>query len=390
MFAGVLCWLVGTQATTRCSAQEAAQPKPQAKPSAGQAKELKVTEQRRQQLRQALELLGEAELALEAGQRARARDLAERAQKLYPESKAITAFLKALQGGAARQLRRSTFIRAKAHIAAALSRAQVLMQQRRYSESLDLLNGIIEAAAKLPPEVGAGIYAEAAKREIEAYKAGVASGKIRPSLEVVPGQHQLPTEVRNIKPPPFPQFPEAPANAYRLARIAEERVPDWYARIKAALRRKMSVNYRNMPLGLVLDDIKQSTGIKIIIDEPVRIAKTTMTVLVDLRVSAVPAETVLSLATQLAGCEYVILDKGVVVTTKDKAADYLRNLPDVIAGQWAAARYLFPDLYLEAARKRPLPEVKPGQAAAEEAAEVPPYLRSGRELIADIEQLLKR
>src|SRR5262245_58083751 len=103
--------------------------------------------------RQALQLLAEAETALESGHTARASALAREAQRLYPESKSIAGFLSSLAADSLVGVRgagTSTHNRAKAHLAAALSRAQVLMQQRRYTESLDLLNGIIEATGKFP------------------------------------------------------------------------------------------------------------------------------------------------------------------------------------------------------------------------------------------------
>lgn len=171
--------------------------------------------------------------------------------------------------------------------------------------------------------------------------------------------------------------------------MARDQAPAWYTRIKSGLRKTMSVDYRAMPLGLVLDDIHQATGVTIIIDTPVQAARTPINALVDLRVGTVPAESVLELATQVAGCEYVFLEKGVVITTTDKAGDYIRQLPDAVSNHWAKARYLFPDLYLEAMNTRPLPEAKPSPTQDDSSGPVPAYLRSGRDLIADIEQLIR-
>jgi hypothetical protein len=173
--------------------------------------------------------------------------------------------------------------------------------------------------------------------------------------------------------------------------MAKEQTPAWYIRTKAALRRTMSVDYRAMPLGMVLDDIQQAIGVPVIVDTPVQAAKTTLTSVVDLRVSTVPAETVLYLATEVAACEYVLLEKGIIVTTPDKAGDYIRNLPDSVALHWAKTRHLFPDLYVDAVSQRPLPEAKiPDAAANQDPVEaIPAYLRSGRDLVADIEQLIR-
>ena len=61
-----------------------------------------------------------------------------------------------------------------------------------------------------------------------------------------------------------PEFPAAPSNAYRLVRMARDQAPAWYTRLKTALRRPMSVDYRAMPLGLALDDIRHRRIIRMV------------------------------------------------------------------------------------------------------------------------------
>lgn len=352
----------------------------------------KLSERGHDSRRQALQMLAEAEVALEEGFNARAASLAREAQRLYPESKAIAGFLATLQPeNPAARAAATTHNRAKAHLAAALSRAQVLMQQRRYTESLDLLNGIIEATGKFPENSDVALYRDLAQKELIEYRVGVQTGKIRPSTEA-PAPRPATLEQQPPAPPgpSISEFTAAPANAYRLARIARDQTPAWYSKIKTSLRLNMSVDYHAMPLGVVLDDIQDKTGVPVVIDTPIQGARTTMTALIDLRVNTVPAETVLYLATQVAGCEYVILEKGIVITTSDKAGDYIRNLPDSVAGQWARARYLFPDLYIDVMTTRPLPEAKPNVAGLDERGDtVPVYLRSGQDLVAHIEQLIR-
>jgi hypothetical protein len=262
------------------------------------------------------------------------------------------------------------------------------MQQRRYTESLDLLNGIVEAASKFPSGSDVTLYRDLAQKELIEYRLGVQTGKIRPTNETpAPRPATVPAEDTGA---PSTEFTAAPSNAYRLARIARDQTPVWYSKIKTGLRRNMTVDYHSMPLGLVLDDIQDKTGVNVVIDGPIQAAKTTVTSLIDLRVSAVPAETILHLATQVAGCEYVLLEQGIVITTADKAGDYIRSLPDSVTGQWARARYLFPELYLDAMATRPLPEVRPSEPGQDERTDsLPPYLRSGRDLVAHIEQLVR-
>ncbi len=340
--------------------------------------------------RRALELLAEAEMALEQGLTARATVLAREASGLYPESKAIAGFLVSVQAEQTlAKAATATQNRAKAHLAAALTRSQVLMQQRRYTEALDLLNGIIEAAAKFPAAADVSLYRDLAQKELIEYRVGVQTGTIRPNQDAGPPPVNDPIGLGKPEAPVSYEFPRAPSNAYRLARLSGDQTPAWYTRMRAALRRTMSVDYRAMPLGLVLDDIQESTGLPLIVDSPIQAAKTTLTTTVDLRARSVSAETVLSLATELAGCEYVLLEKGIIVTTPDKAGDYIRNLPDSVASHWSRARHLFPDLYVDAMTSRPLPEAKPATAAAGGPDQVPSYLRSGRDLVAHIEQLIR-
>lgn len=346
--------------------------------------------------RRALQMLADAEAANDAGQVDRALSIARDALKLYPQSKAIAGFIASVQSVVS-PVRGGNPIqnRAKAHLAAALTRAQVLMQQRRFSESLDLLNGIIEAAKLFPASASVSLYHDLAHKELLEYRIGVQSGRIRPANESVVARPAdttppTPTDSDATAPaaaPSLSEFPTAPTNAYRLAKLAKEQTPAWYNRLRTSLSRVMSVDYRNMPLGLVLDDIKQTTGVEIIVDTPVQAARTTTLASIDLRASTIPAETILSLACQVAGCEYVLLEKGVVITTSDKAGDYVRQLPESVQIHWSRARQLFPDLYLDAVTTRPLPEVTAPDVG--DTTTVPTFLRSGRDLVADIQSLLR-
>ena len=385
----IVAGLVAVAATfaSRIQAQEAAQI-PSKPDETKKAKSDQVSDSRRQ----ALQLLAEAEIALEDGQTARATALAREAQRLYPESKAIAGFVNSMQAEQpAIRTANTAHNRAKAHLAAALSRAQVLMQQRRYTESLDLLNGIVEAAGKFPSGTDVSLYRDLAQKELIEYRVGVQTGKIRPNLETPAPRVPEPGGTESSLTPATADFSAAPSNAYRLARISRDQTPAWFSRTKSALRHNMSVDYHSMPLGLVLDDIHQATGVQVIVDTPVQAAKTTLTAMVDLRVNTVPAETVLYLATQVSGCEYVLLEKGIIITTADKAGDYIRSLPDSVASSWSKARFLFPDLYVDAMATRPLPEVKPSETAdrGEKPETVPVYLRSGSDLVAHIEQLIR-
>jgi hypothetical protein len=346
--------------------------------------------------REALQLLGQAELEVQQGRWEQALQLSERARQLFPESLAISAFIDSLKkklpsaAGAP-----NPYLKAKAHLAAGISRAQELMRNRRYSEAVDLLQGVLEAVSLFPPEVDVSFYQQLAQKELDRYRDAVARGEIRPATGPGSGPTQprpaSPSELESPSPAlELSAMPEGPRNAYRLVRLAQENVPRWYVQVKTALSRSMSVDYKDMPFGLVLDDVRRVTGLEMVVDEPVRVANIAGLALVDLRARNVKAETVLSLGCELAGCEYVLLPpQRVVITTKDKAGDYVRHLPESVSEAWARGRYLFPELYVEAAQIRPLPEVTPDQVPPEQKRDIPPYLRSGRDLVAHIQQLLR-
>ena len=380
----VFLWSSSFQATT--NGQE---PAPvQAEDKGAEPKQQSTDEKRRE----ALLLLGQAELAAAQGHYDQALELAKKAQQLYPESLSIRAFIESVQEKATGGRRLpEVLLRAKAHLGAALSRAQDLMRQRRYTEAVDLLEGVLRAAELFPPEAKVDFYREVAEKELARYKEAVQRGEIRPRTppkrEEKESTEEAPGSVPSLR---IADVPPGPKNAYRLVRIAAEAAPDWYLKTKTILQRKMTVDYRNMPLGLVLEDVRKATGLNIIIDDPVRASRATGLALVDFRAKGVSAETVLSVACEVAGCEYVLLPQGIVVTTKDKAADYVRSLPDAVAENWARGRYLFPELYVDAAKQLPLPEASPEEVArAREKEDIPPYLRSGEALVSHIQRLLR-
>ena len=105
-----------------------------------------------------------------------------------------------------------------------------------------------------------------------------------------------------------------------------------------------------------------------------------------MRINEVSAETVLALATEISGTEYVLLHDRVVITTRDKAIDYISEFPNVLADRWLAGRVLFPEQFEEEFARQE--GVSPRDRETE-AVELRPYLRSGEALLAEVERLLR-
>lgn len=328
----------------------------------------------------------QAKAAEKIGKLSEALRLARLAKKLYPENAEIGSYTLALQKEiASNRLVSSSNGRAKAHVAAALTRGIDLMRVARYRDGEDLLSGIVQATQLFPNPAEVDMYRRLADRELERYHAAVKAGRIapdpRPTKEVTHEAKLVATSAA------------APDNLRRLLRGSEPEVPAWYAGHKNRLAMNMTVNYRNMPVGLVFDDISAATGVPIVVDTPVAQARAHVNAMVDLRIAEVPAETILNLACLKAGLEYVIMERSVVITTPARALDYVRQLQDTLRYNWAVGRVLFPELNPELfAAPASTPTVVAGPIVQEQREmdeNVPVYLRSGKALVAHIRELLR-
>jgi hypothetical protein len=143
----------------------------------------------------------------------------------------------------------------------------------------------------------------------------------------------------------------------------------------------------------VLDDIAAKTHVEFVIDRPVALARSHINTIVDFRAGDLPAEFILDLVCQKAGFEYVVMEKSIVITTRSKALEYLRGLPDALRNNWLVARTLFPEMTLDQIAQMPTP-TPPSQNQLVGRArtlddDVPPHLQSGAALVAAIKVLLK-
>lgn len=336
--------------------------------------------------RDAALLVEQARAAEKAGKLAEALRLAGSARRLDPKNAEISSYVSALQKSAGDAPASSGAGKAAAHLAAGLTRGQILMERNRFEEAADILAGVVQASDLFPAEANVAIYKKLALRELEGYKARVESGLISPA------------DARGAPPTPGEE-PElvatgsaAPDNARRLLRSVEGLTPNWYAQAKNRLAFRMSVNYTGVPAALVFEDVAKQTGANLVVDEPVLRSRAHLNARIDLRVADVPAETVLNLACQKSGLEYVIVERAIVITTPARALRYLQDLPEALRDNWAAARVIFPDLNPELLAAPPLPSALPGQPVGDRAEldrDVPAYLRSGEALLADVQSLLR-
>jgi hypothetical protein len=331
-------------------------------------------------IRNASVLFEQAKAAQKDGQIAEAFRLASAAKRMHPANKEIAEFAASLH----KETSKSTLpyqARAVGRLAAGVARGQELMEQARYARAVDLLSHAIKAADLFPTDAGVMTYKRMAERELSIYRQRLERGEIQPDDSEVPGED--PILVANGS--------AAPLNARRLLRTVEKATPAWYAEIKNRLAFAMSVNYERRPVADIVEEIGKVTGVKLMIDETVLRSRTHINTLVNFRISDTPAERILDIACLQGGLEYVIMERGVIVTTPSRAARYIRDLPESVRQNWLAARVLFPEMTPELLASAPLPNALPGQAiVAEEEldTDVPPYLQTGAALLADIQTLL--
>jgi hypothetical protein len=313
--------------------------------------------------------------------------LAKKAKSLFPNNPDIAAYAAVMQMevNANRQLTSSN-VRAKAYLAAGVSRGQELMRVGKYNEGEDLLLGVLDAARLFPEPASVDLYRRMAEQELDQYHMAVQSGTANP--EPAPGVAAV-DQAKWAAPGSTP-----PDNLRRLLRSADGRAPLWYANQKTKLTTPMSVDYKRASVASILDEIAEKTGLTFVIDTPVALSRAHINALLDLRVSDVPAETVLDLACQKAGVEYVPMERSIVITTRPKAIEYVRQWPEGLRHNWALGRVLFPEVHPELFAAVPaVGAISPIPATPLRVREadlnVPLHLRSGKALVAAIQALLK-
>jgi hypothetical protein len=337
-------------------------------------------------LRNAAVLFKQAMAADTAGRLSDAVRLISQAQKLDPTNAEMDAFAESLQKKwAIKSEQMPAITKGSARLAAALSRGRSLIDQGRYAEGVDLLNGVCKASSFFPADANIAVYRRNAERDLANYRDRVAKGIIRPDDATEASMADEPVLV--------PIGAAAPLNARRILRTAENATPTWYSRIKDRLAFKMNVDFVHEPVADVFEAIEQATGVKILIDDPVMKSRAHLATRVDFRISEVSAETILDIACEKSGLEYVIMERGLVVTTPSRAARFLQDLPESVRDNWLAARVVFPDLTPELLALPPLPNSLPGEANSDRSRldrDLPHYLRSGDALVKDIQSILKQ
>ncbi len=336
-----------------------------------------------------------AKEAERAGDLRLALSLSQKARDLMPGNREVRGYTIALgQELSLLNQANASLTKAKAHIALANSRATELWNAGRYAEAADLLDGVVRAAVLLPKSAEISAAVKQAEVQLEASRQRLANPiKLKAEESVAQKSSGVPK-------PPVPVEANladalksrmnlelsAPENARRLLRVNDADVPAWYAAHKTKLATNMNVNYINDRLTTVLDEISRLTGVQFIIDGPVGNTGIHNTALVDMRISGVAAETILDLACQRTGLEYVMMEKAIVITTPTKASDYLRQLPEALRNNWAASRVLFPDIHTDLLAS---PPTIASERRASEDRNVPAFLGSGKAFLKHIQDLMK-
>jgi hypothetical protein len=331
-------------------------------------------------------LFDQAKQAEKDGRLADAARLAGAARRLAPGETAIASYADAVAKAAnAVKVKRSTNIRAKAHLAAALTRGQELVQERRFDEAADILTGVVEGATLFPATDDVSMYVRIAKNELNNPKlAGLDAGAAGSAAAVVRNPID---DVKLVDPGYAP-----PENARRLLRASESAVPAWYSIQKVKLVTSMSVDYQKTSVARILDDLSAKTGIQFVIDTPVAMTRAHQNTFIDLRAGEVPAETLLNLVCVKTGVEYVIMERSVVITTPARALAAVKDMPGLLRHNWAVTRVLFPELDPDLVAVRPKPANMPGPGTvtrprAEE--DLPPWLANRSALLDHLRQLLR-
>jgi tetratricopeptide (TPR) repeat protein len=341
----------------------------------------KADEAANRKSRNASLLFEQAKAAHKEGQLAEAIRLANSAKRMSPSNREFADFAASLQKEAGKPSTLPNQARAVGRLAAAVARAQEMMEQGRYSRGMDLLTHAVKAAELFPAEAGVATYKRMAEREIALYRERIDRGEIQ--ADEAPQTSDEPVLVSTGS--------AAPLNARRILRTLEQATPLWYAETKNRLAFSMNVDYKRQSVADIVEEIGKVTGVKIMLDETILRSRTHLNTPIDFRISDVAAERVLDLVCVQGGLEYVIMERGVVVTTPSRAVRYLRDLPESVRNNWLTARVLFPEMTPEVLASAPLPNAVPGQALPDEEeldADVPTYLKSGKALLADIQSLL--
>lgn len=341
--------------------------------------------------REALLVYQQALAAQQANRSGEALRLGRRAKQLFPANQEISNFVAQLQREtSANKMASPSSTKAKAYLAAGYARGSELMRTGRTAQGEDLLLGVMEASRLFADQTQVDFYRRLAEHELEQLRLAQANGTPPAPANADP----------NAAPPPVPE-PQRPAAAVQappenVRRLVspDGRVPSWYVQQKNRLARSMTVDYRGNNVSSILDDIAARTGVSFVIDRPVALARSHINAIVDFRISDMPAEFILDLVCQKAGFEYVLMEKSIVITTRSKAIEYLKTLPEALRNNWLVARTLFPEVALEQIANMPTPapptqQPPPGARGRPLEEDVPPHLQSGAALVAAIRVLLK-
>ncbi len=169
-------------------------------------------------------------------------------------------------------------------------------------------------------------------------------------------------------------------------------MPTWYALAKIRLTTPMNVDFKSRSVNEILEEIGRTTDVKFVLDTPVIASGSHLNTFINLRANDLPAETLLNIICQRAGVEYVIMERSIIITTADRAVQYVRRMGDAIRNNWAMGRMLFPEMNPELYATPPRSELIMSSSAASRSGrpeQVAPYLLSRDALITEIKAQLR-
>lgn len=280
-------------------------------------------------------------------------------------------------------------LRACAVLAAGLARAGEMLDERRFADAETLLGGILRAVGLFSDPKTVAIYRRGAERLLERARAqregAVASAHASAQGENADAPLAKEAGGGDISDSSLP-LARAPMNFSRLLEMETSGLPAWYASQRSRLATIISVDYRQVAMSQVIEDLRAKTGARFIRDEPVAQSRVLDTFRLDLRASALPAEAVLDMVCRKCDIEYVWMERGIVLTTPVRARAYAQRLPEILANNWLAARWLFPSLAPDRVAGPPAVASRKGTAAPAEAGRS--SLTNGDQLYAEVRRLL--
>lgn len=349
-------------------AQEPAKPNDDIKRILGGLKQ-QAEEQRKDDRRRALLLVQQAQTAERGGQLADAAGLAQKAERLFPESDEIRQYQKYLAQqqrlGRERAINQAV---AQRRIEEALDRVDELLRgsqvtQAQKEQARDLADAVREALSQL----ASNAEVEKLRKAVERVLRDLKPREPEPMLEELPAPQRTdpasgPPAAQTGAPTPPPVAPPQLTNDS----------------LRRALMQRVSLSWHSQPLDAALAELSQLAGVPIGLDPSLAPPGPAPQVRLNLRVHQATIERLLRLLGEMTGGAYMLADGQVVFTTKARALEFAISnkygMPLIVAPE-----PLFPPPRSLSNKLQVLPP----------PAKLPEYLESGKAFREHMKELLE-